>query len=44
LRLPSGPGSRQLNSQTSGPACRFVRIMLPSCMDFPFCASNAEIA
>src|SRR5260370_37667605 len=44
LLLPSGPGSRQLNSQTSGPPCCSVRIMLPFCMDFPFCASNAEIA
>src|SRR6266851_3673847 len=42
LRLPSGPGSRHLNSQTSGPPCRSVRIMLPFCMDFPFCASNAD--
>jgi hypothetical protein len=42
--LPSGPGSRHLNSQTSAPPCRSVRIMLPFCMDFPFCASNAEIA
>src|SRR5258708_9311426 len=44
LRLPSGPGSRHLNSQTSGPPYRSVRIMLPFCMDFPFCACNAEIA
>jgi len=29
LRLPSGPGSRHLNSQTSGPPCRSVRIVLP---------------
>ena len=29
---------------TSGPPCRSVRIMLPFCMDFPFCAFNAEIA
>src|SRR5258706_2845883 len=34
LRLPSGPGSRHLNSQTSGPPCRSVRIMLPFCMVF----------
>ena len=34
--------SRHLNSQTSGPPCRSVRIMLPFCMDFPFCAFNAR--
>jgi hypothetical protein len=39
-----GPGSRHLNSQTSGPPCRSVRIMLPICMDSSFCAFNAEIA
>jgi hypothetical protein len=34
--------SRHLNSQTSGPPCRSVRIMLPFCISLPFCAANSE--
>src|SRR5262249_13643402 len=33
FRLPYAPGSRHLNSQTSGPYCRSARIKLPFCMD-----------
>jgi MYXO-CTERM domain-containing protein len=32
LRLPFGPRSRHLNSQTPRPPCRSVRIMLPFCI------------
>ena len=42
LRLPFGPGSRHLNSQTSRPPCRSVRIMLPFCINLPLSASNAK--
>ena len=41
LRLPSGPGSRDLNSQTSGPILRSAWMMLPCCIERPFCAAQA---
>jgi len=40
LRLPSGPGSRHLNSQTFGPILRSACMMLPCCIERPFCASQ----
>src|SRR5260370_223232 len=36
LRLPSGPDSRHLNSQTSGPFNRLDRVILPFCIVAPF--------
>src|SRR5258708_32061900 len=36
LRLPSGPDSRHLNSQTSGPFNRLDRVILPFCIVSPF--------
>jgi hypothetical protein len=39
--LPSGLGSRHLNSQTSSPLLRSALIMLPCCIERPFCASQA---
>src|SRR3974390_2773219 len=36
FRLPSGPASRHLKSQTSGPSERLDRVILPFCMASPF--------
>lgn len=36
FRLPSGPASRHLTSQTSGPFERVDRMILPFCMASPF--------
>jgi hypothetical protein len=41
LRLPPGPGSRHLNSQTSGPILRSACMMPPCCIERPFCAAQA---
>src|SRR4029077_18918519 len=41
--IPGLPrSSRHLNSQTSRPPCRSVRIMLPFCINLPLSVSNAK--